>query len=744
MSDEYTQQQTLGEQLEAERLSRQATTAPAEIPGYWIERFLGAGAFGQVWVGRDLNTGRPVAIKFYLHRSGVNWSLLQREVKNLVALSADRHIVQVLEVGWDSDPPYYVMEFLQAGSLENLLRKKGKLPVDMAVGMFRDICVGLNHSHGKGILHCDLKPANILLDEDLRPRVADFGQSRLSHEQTPALGTLFYMAPEQADLEAIPDARWDVYGLGAILFRMLTGKAPYRDPAVLDEIDTAGSLPKRLERYRSAILRARRVKDHYSVSGVDRRLARIVDGCLAPNPEKRFANVQQVLASLDRREALKHRRPMALVGIVGPLLLLAATCVFAGRSIVEARRQSTVALQQEALKSNRFAARFAARTLETDIRSYFATIGDEAEREELHQLAREALTAPAVGMALERIAEEGKSVEARRIVAGAPSIGRLTEYLNERLELYKKPTARNVGRPVLATMFVTDDDGTIFSIAYDQPVPPEEDSIGRNFAFRTYFHGGREDLPTDSPAKEIEPLRQTRLSAPFASTATGLWKVAVSTPIWLDEEADAAADDPDLILVGTINLGDFNLLGGGPTEMRNQAAVLIDARPGAKGTVLQHPLMDQRAAAGETLAGERYQVPPDVMAELLDEGAITYTDPLSQAPEGTPFTGHWIAAAQRVALPAPNDPFVMGPPEPSDLMVLVQYRMADVLMPVRRLVEKLLWEMAFTIAAIFLVMFVLWFLVLRNSFGGAEDFGGPEDYSEPERSVDPGETVLVR
>ncbi len=121
----------------------EATTPPSEVPGYRLTQFLGSGAFGQVWIGRNLNTGRDVAVKFYLHRGGVNWSLLSREVKNLVQLSADRYVVQVLEVGWDADPPYYVMELIAGGSLEDRLQSGIRFSTEEAVEMFRDICIGL-------------------------------------------------------------------------------------------------------------------------------------------------------------------------------------------------------------------------------------------------------------------------------------------------------------------------------------------------------------------------------------------------------------------------------------------------------------------------------------------------------------------------------------------------------------------------------------------------------------------------
>src|SRR5262249_34154720 len=145
---EQTQQQPPDDQQRSRQLSLQGTPPPADVPGYEIQRLLGTGAFGEVWVALDLNTNRRVAIKFYTHRSGLDLSLLSREVEKLAYLSADRYIVQLFDVGWQADPPYYVMEYLERGSLEDLIAREGPLPPAAAVTMFREIATGLLHAHG--------------------------------------------------------------------------------------------------------------------------------------------------------------------------------------------------------------------------------------------------------------------------------------------------------------------------------------------------------------------------------------------------------------------------------------------------------------------------------------------------------------------------------------------------------------------------------------------------------------------
>jgi hypothetical protein len=742
VNNDQTEYQSAAGQSTSKKLSMEATTPPADVPGYRLNQFLGAGAFGQVWVGRDLNTGRDVAVKFYLHRGGVNWSLLSREVKNLVQMSADRYVVQVLEVGWDADPPYYVMELVSGGSLEDLLQTRRQLPVAEAVEMFRKICTGLNRCHAKGVLHCDVKPANILLGDENEPRLADFGQSRLSSDQTPALGTLFYMAPEQANLDSTPDASWDVYAVGAIMFRMLAGQAPYRQDKIVKQLDTAGSLPKRLERYREAIAASPPPNEHLQRGDVDRTLGRIVSKCLAVEPEDRYANVQQILEDLNRRDESHSRRPLMLLGIVGPLLVLLATSFFGARSIRQAEQGTKEMLRTEAFGSNELVAALAARTLESEIERYFELARDEAARPEFVVQLKETLQTAEVQQALDDIvamktpiASFG-STGARDRLLDAPSRIALDKLLAERLARYG-PSDQRLRRPRLATMFVTDAAGTIVSIAYSEQIDRDGNSAGKNFCYRSYYHGGREDLSKETTSiGQVEPLTSTHLSAAFPSTATRLWKVAVSTPIYLTEDSSK----PDALFVATINLGDFELLQS--KRGSNQVAVLVEAREGpSQGTILQHPLMDKRRGAGVKMEGAKYQIPAPLMNRLLEGGIEDYRDPLAAADDGRLYSGPWIAAMQPVSVPTEvaEDARPWQANDNTDLLVLVQYRLAKVIEPVDRMRSGLFWEGAAAIASILTVTLTLWFFVGRVGNADAE----PHDDDES-RHVGNIETISVR
>jgi eukaryotic-like serine/threonine-protein kinase len=725
VSDESTELQSESGRSSSRRLSEQTSTPPADVPGYRLEKFVGSGAFGQVWYGRNQNTGRQVAVKFYLHRGGVNWSLLAREVKSLVQLAADRSVVQVLEVGWDADPPYYVMEWIAGGSLEDRLKRAEKLPIATAVDMFDKILVGLNHCHGKGVLHCDLKPANILLGEDDEPRLADFGQSRFSDDQTPALGTLFYMAPEQADLQATPDARWDVYAAGAILYRMLTGSTPHRDDLTLGQIEKANTLHQRLLTYRQTILDAPPLTAHRTVRGVDRSLAQIISKALAANPDDRYGNVQEILEDLRRREVSRARQPLYVMGFLGPALILLATMGFAWRSVTAAGNQAIRALSDEAKESNQMAAAYAARSLESELDRYYDLIRLEAKQNDLKQQ----LTEIFADAQTKQLLREINSMESPAATADSPFRetwldlplqNALEDHLQKRLERYVN-LPEGSHRPRLATLFVTDTSGTILAVGYDNPVGRSENSSGKNFSYRTYFHGGKHDYAADKIAiGSITPLTETRLSAAFPSTATQLWKVAVSTPIDIDDDKRI-----DAVFVATINLGDFDLL-----QSENKVAVLVEARAGeARGTILQHPQLERPStesadieeSESSNINSSRYRIAESVVDELLDGGVVDYLDPMANTSEGSAYSGKWIATMQPVRLPrieADDD----SQNDSADLLVLVQYRLAKVLQPVEQMKRTLT---KYGIAAVFSILAVtaaLWYFVRRVT-GARSDAG---------------------
>jgi eukaryotic-like serine/threonine-protein kinase len=265
--------------------------------GYRVLELLGEGTFGQVWLAEEEHSGTRVAVKFFARRAGRQWHTLLEEVRQLASLDGVGGIVQLKGVAPSHDPPYFVMSYAECGSLAARLQR-GPLPPAEALRIFAAVAAALAEVHAKGIRHCDLKPANVLLDAAGRPLLADFGQAHLDNDDTPSLGTFFYMAPEQATLDPqLADARWDVYALGALFHAMLTGHPPRQSPSLSAAIEKEPDLAGRLRVYRLGVRAAPPATEHRKIRGLDRPLADLIDRCLAIDPAERPRDAGAVAAA---------------------------------------------------------------------------------------------------------------------------------------------------------------------------------------------------------------------------------------------------------------------------------------------------------------------------------------------------------------------------------------------------------------------------------------------------------------
>ncbi len=682
-----------------ERGSRESDSSPAmhpgEISGYELRRFLGEGAYGRVWVALDQTTGRQVAIKFFSHRNALDWSLLSREVEKLVFLSTDRYVVQLLDIGWDAQPPYYVMEYVENGSLGDYLQDQRALPVHDAVEMFREVAIGLSHAHSKGVLHCDLKPANILLDQDRRPRLADFGQSRLSHEQSPALGTLFYMAPEQADLKAIPDVRWDVYALGALLYCMLTGSPPHRSEEAIERIQKQTKIAQRLEVYRTLIQDAGTPTDHRDVQGVDRALAEIIDDCISVDVEKRYPHVANVLEALADRDRIRARRPLLVLGILGPLLLLATMGLFGIRAYRRAVDEAEQLVRQATATNNRFAVEGESRVVANEFEKRFLAVERVADDHELVRLVSELLKNSQAEPLLDQLADPTLS---EKKLGSLRSTFRTADF-RKNLQDYVDLLMTDPRQPKVASWILLDSRGTYLAASFD--AEPGESPVAKNFAHRTYFHGGPADLPgTARPEKAIQ---ETHISTVFRSTSTDTNKVAITTPIFQGTEV--------LGIIGmTVELGEFLNF---PTSA-SQSALLVDAREGQQGVVIEHPFFAELKRQKLPLPKlDDFRVPVDVnrFRKHANEGVVS-RDPFGSHPSGQDYRGEWIANAApvqflRLQRDGQKIPFDSG------LMMIVQQRAVEAVAPVKRLAGRMFREGLAALLVFLLVTAVSWTVVVK-------------------------------
>ena len=267
-------------------------SAPRRFGRYELVAAIGRGAMGVVWQARDPSLDRMVALKLIAAGQFADEeeiSRFRREARATAQLSHP-NAVPVFEVGDHDGQPYFTMELVEGQSMAELVRG-APLPPERAAGYLRLIADAMHAAHALGIVHRDLKPSNVLVDKLDRPRVTDFG---LAHRVAAdaslpagggAVGTPSYMPPEQAaGREA--DARSDVYGLGATLYELLTGRPPFRADSAIDtilQVKEAEPAPPRL-------LNRKVPKD----------LETLCLKCLAKEPARRYQSAAELSEDLGR------------------------------------------------------------------------------------------------------------------------------------------------------------------------------------------------------------------------------------------------------------------------------------------------------------------------------------------------------------------------------------------------------------------------------------------------------------
>ena len=273
------------------------------VPGYQIVRLLGSGGFSEVWLAEDLNLfQRPVALKMIKHRTVPDQRrsalLALRNEAELLVRVRHPNLVQVL--GWvDSElDPVLVLQYVPGGSLADRLKREGRLDWQAATRYVADVAEGLLAVQARGIVHRDVKPANILWDPEIdEALLTDLGVGVRLAEPTGLGGTIPYMAPEAFDGQVSPAL--DVYGLAATLFTLVSGERPFPGPTIADlRLQVMQGLPE---------------PDPRCV-GLPEPLERIVRAGLSAEPQSR-PSLEDLVATLRGAlnqllvDALAHKMP---------------------------------------------------------------------------------------------------------------------------------------------------------------------------------------------------------------------------------------------------------------------------------------------------------------------------------------------------------------------------------------------------------------------------------------------------
>lgn len=299
----------------------QAPTGPAEagqpqrLGPYRLLEYIGRGGMGEVYRGYDEALDREVAVKVLPRQLADRPEFVERFRSEAVSGAQVMHpnVVPIYSVGREAGRHYFAMQYVVGESLAERLRRRGRLPLDEALDLASQILEGLAAAHGRGVIHRDLKPGNILIEQATnRVLLADFGLSRRLTatgqcvDQDLFLGTVEYLAPEQIRGEPA-DMRSDLYAFGAVLYQMVSGRGPRRAETPTGALlEAAFSGPLGLD---------------LAEDDLPEALRRLIARLTARRPEDRFASCTEALAELKAlRKSLvdNARRPKKAIFEQGP------------------------------------------------------------------------------------------------------------------------------------------------------------------------------------------------------------------------------------------------------------------------------------------------------------------------------------------------------------------------------------------------------------------------------------------
>jgi serine/threonine-protein kinase len=279
---------------------------------YRLEARIGAGGMSTVYRALDETLQRQVAIKLMNREVAADSDQLERfrREARAVAQLSHPHVVGVIDAGEDDGRPYIVFEYVEGETLKERIRRQGRLPVTEAVAYAIEIARALGAAHARHIVHRDVKPQNVLIDEEGSAKVTDFGIARTLDEEGltadgRVIGTTDYVAPEQALGQPVT-GQSDLYSLGIVLWEMLSGEVPYKGE---NQVAVA------MKHVREELPDIQFKRPQVSAS-----LAAVIDRATAKRPEDRYADDAELIADLEDVLAIETARSGSATGEVTSVL----------------------------------------------------------------------------------------------------------------------------------------------------------------------------------------------------------------------------------------------------------------------------------------------------------------------------------------------------------------------------------------------------------------------------------------